>query len=232
MTSSPRDKIWSCQIHNKNYLNAFQYETHLKQVHQGNYKCTNCGKSYVNKYGLDQHIRTVHLGQGFMCPIPACFKQFTTHRGCDLHAAKHTEPQKFRCDDCNFVCGDKDSLRTHTIEHSMKKRYQCSYFTKHFRRSHDCKQHGLKCPAKMESGSKEVSPMSNPSNRQSGKQKNFCGNFLVCGFSTNLYVGTFLPAVLHQFICGNLLLVYVGNYVKACSIYNVCCYTVISCIVG
>ena len=32
-------------------------------------------------------------------------------------------------------------------------------------------QHELKCPAKMESGSKEVSPMSNPSNRQSRKQK-------------------------------------------------------------
>ena len=110
LTSGPREKIWSCNIHNKHYLNSFQYKTHLKQVHQGNYKCPSCGKSYVNKYGLDQHVRTVHLGKGLICPIPTCVKQFTSHRGCDLHASKHSEPEKFRCDNCSYVCQDKDSL--------------------------------------------------------------------------------------------------------------------------
>ena len=32
----------------------------------------------------------------------------------------------------------------------------------------------------------------------------------------------FVYKVLHQFVCEVLLIVYVGNYVKACSIYNVC----------
>ena len=50
LTCSPREKIWSCDIHNKHYLNSFQYETHLKQAHQGNYECTSCGKSYVNSW--------------------------------------------------------------------------------------------------------------------------------------------------------------------------------------
>ena len=50
LTCSPREKIWSCDIHNKHYLNSFQYETHLKQAHQGNYKCTSCRKSYMNSW--------------------------------------------------------------------------------------------------------------------------------------------------------------------------------------
>ena len=32
----------------------------------------------------------------------------------------------------------------------------------------------------------------------------------------------FVCEVLHQFICEVLLIVYVGNYVKVCNIYNVC----------
>ena len=36
----------------------------------------------------------------------------------------------------------------------------------------------------------------------------------------------FVCEVLHKFICEVLLIVYVGNYVKACSIYNVCQHTV------
>ena len=101
LTGSPREKIWSCNIHNKHYLNSFQYGTHLKQAHQGNYECTSCGQSYVNKYGLDQHVRTVHLGQAFMYPVLTCMKQFMTQRGHDLHASQHSEPEKFRCDECN-----------------------------------------------------------------------------------------------------------------------------------
>ena len=170
LTSSPRENIWSCDIHNKHYLNSFQYETHLKQAHQGNYKCTSCGKSYVNKYGLDQHIRTVHLGQGFMCPVPMCMKQFTTHRGHDLYASKHSEPEKFRCDNCNYVCQDKDLLRTHTMEHSTTRRYPCSYCTKHFGRSNDCKQHEPKCLAVMETGSKNVTLVSKLADMKSRKQ--------------------------------------------------------------
>ena len=50
LTCSPREKIWSCDIHNKHYLNSFQYETHLKQAHQGNYECTSCRKSYMNSW--------------------------------------------------------------------------------------------------------------------------------------------------------------------------------------
>ena len=88
LTLSPREKIWSCDIHNKHFLNSFQYKTHLKQVHQGHCECPSYGKSYMNNYGLDQHVRTVHLGKGFMCPVPTCVKQFTTHRGHYLHASK------------------------------------------------------------------------------------------------------------------------------------------------
>ena len=86
-----------------------------------------------------------------MCPIPTCVKQFTSCRGHDLHVSKHSEPEKFRCDNCSYVCQDKDSLRAHTMEHSMSRRYPCSYCSKHFGRSNDCKRHELKCPAITES---------------------------------------------------------------------------------
>ena len=143
LTLSPREKIWSCNIHDKHYLNSFQYETHLKQAHQGNYECP-------------QETTNVHLGKGFMCPIPICVKQFTSCRGCDLHASRHSEPEKFRCDNCSYVSQDKDLLRTHTMEHSMSRRYQCCYCSKHFDRSNDCKRHELKWSAIMESGSQKV----------------------------------------------------------------------------
>ena len=60
-------------------------------------------------------------------------------------------------------------------------------------------------------------------------------NLYANGFSTNLYADTFFDficEVLWQFICEVLLLGYVGNYVKACSIYHIFYYTVMSCIVG
>ena len=78
----------------------------------------------------------------------------------------------------------------------------------------------------------------------------FCTHSMGCSDGSHWYKRMLKPSclrVLHQFICGNLrficevlrqfvcevlLLVYVGNYAKACSIYNVCCYTIMSCIVG
>ena len=65
---------------------------------------------------------------------------------------------------------DKDSLRTHTIEHSDTKRYPCSYCSKHFGRSNDCKRHEVKCPALTETALK-MTPVSKGADINSRKQK-------------------------------------------------------------
>ena len=108
---------------------------HILRVHKDAvnvfHKCDDCGRSFSSKRGLHHHVMLTHVqseakstaSSTLVCST--CGKKLSNIYTLSKHEERH-QPPKYKCEQCEKVFKDKDSLETHKkIIHEQMIVYLC-----------------------------------------------------------------------------------------------------------
>ncbi|XP_073820754.1 transcription factor grauzone-like [Musca autumnalis] len=104
--------------------------------------CDVCNIAVDNFAGVKNHMRTVHnIENGY---VKCCDKMFYKRANLLHHIRHHVDPNCYRCDECNQIFSDYQSLRNHNfIKHQKEedKIYACNECPKKFAKKYLLEQH-------------------------------------------------------------------------------------------
>ena len=143
-----------CPICGKAYSEKISLENHIKYVHEGETRpkhiCPVCGKEFKKIKSLNAHHQSHMFGKQFKCDLcEQTFMQKDTLRQHKLYRCKNAdnlqllknreekrERQKFACEMCDKVYGDKRNLQNHIriIHEGKTDNFVCDVCSKSFSR--------------------------------------------------------------------------------------------------
>jgi len=123
------EKTYSCGQCEKWFLTAEQLRWHV-HVHNGKYKCSECGKCCRDKGLLTRH-RRVHSGEK---PFECCFcgKQFAEAGNLKRHERIHSGEKPYKCHFCSKAFRSSDEVNSHLRVHAGDKPFKCLLCEKSF----------------------------------------------------------------------------------------------------
>ncbi|KAL9920708.1 transcription factor grauzone-like isoform 2-T2 [Glossina fuscipes fuscipes] len=105
--------------------------------------CDLCNFAATNFYSLHSHMHTEHKIKGY---VRCCNKKFSKRFLLLDHVRQHSNPECFKCEQCNRVYADRNSMRIHFLSKHKKdedKMFTCSQCPKKFFRRYSLRQHEL-----------------------------------------------------------------------------------------
>uniref|UniRef100_A0A1I8NPL9 Transcription factor grauzone n=1 Tax=Stomoxys calcitrans TaxID=35570 RepID=A0A1I8NPL9_STOCA len=104
--------------------------------------CDVCNVAVENFAGIKTHMRSEHnIENGY---VKCCDKKFNKRANLLAHIRHHVDPNCYRCDECNQIFSDYQSLRNHNfIKHQKEedKIYKCNECPKKFAKKYLLEQH-------------------------------------------------------------------------------------------
>ncbi|XP_037875897.1 zinc finger protein 225 [Bombyx mori] len=157
-----KDSVFLCETCGEGFVNKANLESHVRNVHHSNHKCTECEKVYKNHTALKNHIDKDHKNL-FKCPkcpevlgsrylklrhlalvhdekmlqlkCDHCPQVFTTNRVLVQHTLRvHMKEKTVTCDLCGFKMFDKEALVRHMVRHDDSRPFECDVCKKSFQR--------------------------------------------------------------------------------------------------
>ncbi|KAJ3644571.1 hypothetical protein Zmor_022294 [Zophobas morio] len=105
------------------------------------YKCDFCDKEFKRKNNKVLHERREHKGEAnFVCET--CGKRFYSAPYLKRHiSAIHLKLKPFACNNCDLSFSTRNSLRTHSRQHTDERPYKCDYCGEGFKQKVSLKSH-------------------------------------------------------------------------------------------
>ncbi|XP_004918689.2 zinc finger protein 335 isoform X1 [Xenopus tropicalis] len=91
------------------------------------YPCPVCGRIYTMQKRLTQHMKIHSAEKPHMCD--KCGKAFKKRYTFKMHLLTHLQcvgKSRYKCEFCEYICGDRKQLLNHQLTHMNDKPFKCS----------------------------------------------------------------------------------------------------------
>lgn len=131
-TESKKNRSFSCD--RCSYVSSRQsnLKRHQRIKHECNQThCTTCGRTFGCKDDVEEHVKEMHQGD-YICED--CGKEFTTRKGLNYHMSTHdsTSVVKYTCQVCQKGFKVKSHYMGHINSHHGLRPYTCDTCTRGF----------------------------------------------------------------------------------------------------
>ena len=130
---------FKCNICNKTFCSKASLSNHNEHVHEGKrYYCDQCENDFISKARLQEHTYNYHNFTSLpnitetkvQCDF--CEKEFSSHKGLDIHCQTTHQEQNNKCATCDKLFGNYSGLKNHLIIH-FQPLIQCDLCEKSFK---------------------------------------------------------------------------------------------------